>query len=193
MLYFSVPAMSSLQEPAVERRAILLSGRPGVGKTTVIRRLAELLSAHVVTGFFTEEIREAGRRQGFRVSRFSGATDLLAHMKTRSGYRVGRYGVDIGAFERIALPELARPAEVVLIDEIGKMECFSSRFVQSVRDVLKRPVPIVATVAMSGSGFITEVKRRPDVDLWDVTIDNRNELPGKLAKRVLCLIGRTRA
>ncbi len=166
------------------RPLILLSGRPGIGKTTVIRRLAGLLSGRVIAGFFTDEIRVAGQRQGFRVTAFSGAADILAHTKTHSPHRVGRYGVDVDAFERIALPELARPADVLFVDEIGKMECFSSRFVQAVRDVLNGPVPIVATVALSGPGFIADVKCRPDVELLEVTAQNRDELPGQLAERI---------
>ena len=177
--------MTPLEQRTSNRPAILLSGRPGVGKTTVIRRLAESLSARVVAGFFTDEIRVVGQRQGFRVSSFSGATDVLAHTKSRSQFRVGRYCVDVDAFERIALPELAVPADLVLIDEIGKMECFSSRFVQAVRDILTGQTPIVATVALSGTGFIADVKRGPDVEVWDVTIPNRDELPAKLAERLL--------
>jgi nucleoside-triphosphatase len=169
----------------------LLTGRPGVGKTTVIRRLAELLPGRAIAGFYTDEIREAGRRQGFRVTTLSGVTDVLAHARTRSPYRVGRYGVDVEAFERIALPELGRHADVLLIDEIGKMECFSSRFVQAVREVLDGATPVVATVARSGSGFITEAKRKPDIELWEVTAQNRDTLPGQLAEHLERAISRS--
>jgi nucleoside-triphosphatase len=177
--------MSPEQHGASRRPVILLTGRPGVGKTTVIRRLAELLSGRAIAGFYTDEIRVAGQRQGFRVTTFSGATDILAHTKTRSPHRVGRYGVDVAAFERIVLPELARAAEVLLVDEIGKMECFSASFVRAIRAILDGPTPIVATVALSGSGLIAEVKRRPEVELLELTAQNRDELPGQLAERVI--------
>jgi nucleoside-triphosphatase len=165
-------------------RTILLTGRPGIGKTTVIRRLADLLPSLAIAGFYTDEIRVAGQRQGFRVTAFAGATDVLAHIKTHSPHRVGRYGVDVEAFERIVLPELARPADVLVIDEIGKMECFSPWFVQAIRKLLDGPTPAVATVAQSGSGVIADLKRRPDIELWEVTAGNRDELPGQLAERV---------
>jgi len=176
--------MNPADHDAPRRLVILLTGRPGIGKTTVIRRVAELLASRVIAGFYTDEIRVGGQRQGFRVTAFSGASDVLTHTTTHSPHRVGRYGVDMDAFERIALPELARPAEVFLIDEIGKMECFSSRFVQAVRDLLDGPMPVVATVALSGSGFIADVKRRPDAEFWEVNAENRDGLPGQLAERV---------
>ncbi len=166
------------------RRLILLTGRPGSGKTTVIRHLAELLPGRAIAGFYTEEIRVAGQRQGFAVRTFSGTTGTLAHTKTRSPRRVGRYGVDVEAFERIVLPELARPADVLLIDEIGKMECFSAPFAQAIRELLDRPVPIVATMALHGTGLIAEVKRRPDTELHEVTLRTRDGLPAQLAQRI---------
>ena len=84
-----------------------------------------------------------------------------------------------------------RPHEraILLIDEIGKMECFSPRFVQAVRTVLDGPMPIVATAALSGPGFIADVKRRPNVELLEVTAQNRDGLPGQLAERISRWIG----
>jgi nucleoside-triphosphatase len=166
---------------------ILLTGRPGVGKTTVMRRLAELLSNRPLAGFYTEEIREGGERQGFGAATFSGRTCILAHVNHRSRHRVGRYGVDVATFEQLVLPELTRHADVMLIDEIGKMECFSTRFVTAARDLLDGPTPMVATVAVSGGGLIAEAKARPDVEVWKVTRDNRDELPQRLARRLKTL------
>ena len=166
------------------RRLILLTGRPGCGKTTVIRRVAELLPGRALAGFYTEEIRVGGQRQGFAVRTFSNTTGTLAHTRTRGPCRVGRYGVDVEAFERIVLPELARPAAVLLIDEIGKMECFSAAFVRAVRDLLNGAVPMVATVALRGPGLIAEIKSRPDAELLEVTMWARDGLPAQLAARL---------
>ncbi|UCG34360.1 MAG: hypothetical protein JSU68_06915, partial [Phycisphaerales bacterium] len=97
--------------PDRTRCRFLLTGAPGIGKTTVLIRLAERLGNLRIAGFYTEEVREAARRQGFRAVTFAGKTAMLAHVRTKSRHRVGRYGVDVSAFERLALPELQRPAE----------------------------------------------------------------------------------
>lgn len=176
--------------PATDPRTILLTGRPGVGKTTVIRRLASLLADHAIAGFDTQEIRKGGRRLGFQAATFSGAECVLASVDLRGPHRVGRYGVDLPAFEQLVLPELARPCDVMLIDEIGKMECFSARFVDAVRTLLDAATPVVATVAAGGGGFIAEVKARPDVEIWQVTRENREEMPRQLAERVAAMLKR---
>ncbi|HUU98699.1 MAG TPA: nucleoside-triphosphatase [Phycisphaerae bacterium] len=163
---------------------ILLTGRPGIGKTTVITRLADLLSNKATAGFYTGEIREGGQRQGFGATTFSGGSGVLAHVGLQSRRRVGRYGVDVAAFEQLVLPELGRGCDVMLIDEIGKMECFSTRFVNAVRGLLDGPTPIVATVGVSGGGFIAEVKARFDAEVWQVTRESRDGLPQRLAERV---------
>ncbi len=162
--------------------ALLLTGPPGVGKTTVIRRAAEQLPRLKVRGFTTEEIREAGQRVGFRIETFDGVSAVLAHLKIRSPHRVGKYGVDLTALERIAADQLARcSGRVAFIDEIGKMETLSSSFVETVESILNSPVVLVATVGLRGGGFIQAVKRRPDVLLWTVSRTNRDRLPGEVA------------
>lgn len=165
----------------IKTRHILLTGPPGIGKTTAIVQLARQLSGLEVAGFYTQEIRENGQRVGFSVAAFSGPMRTFAHVTFRNVNRVGRYGVDVAAFEKIALPEFARPCDVMLIDEIGKMECFSSHFVAAVRGLLDDRTPMVVTVAVKGSGFIAEVKARPDVELWQITRANRDEMPERLA------------
>lgn len=171
--------------PAHHRPTILLTGRPGVGKTTVIMRLADCLRDRNVAGFYTEEIRERGHRQGFLAVTLSGRTAVLAHVGIRSRLLVGRYGVDITAFEELALPELGRLCDIILIDEIGKMECFSARFVTAVRVLLDGRTQVVATVASKGAGFIAKVKARADVKVWEVTRSNRDELPQRLAESLV--------
>ena len=166
----------------------LLTGAPGIGKTTVLIRLAERLGNLRIAGFYTEEVREGGRRQGFRAVTFAGKTAMLAHVRTKSRHQVGRYGVDVSAFEKLALPELQRPADLVLIDEIGKMECFSASFIKAVERLLDSDAPVVATVALKGGGLIAEVKRRSDTEIIRVARDNRDRLPAQLAE-ILTLTG----
>jgi nucleoside-triphosphatase len=178
-----VRAMSgTLQRAQGGRIKILLTGRPSVGKTTVIRRLADLLSGRVIAGFYTGEIREAGQRRGFLATTFSGGSCVLAHVSLKSRQRVGRYGVDVVAFEQLVLPELARACDVMLVDEIGKMECYSARFMEAVRRLLDGHTSLIATVSVSGTGLIAEVKRRPDVSIERVARETRDELPQRLAR-----------
>lgn len=162
---------------------LLLTGRPGIGKTTLIVRLAQMLQDRRLAGFYTEEIRQGPARAGFRVATLSGQTATLAHRNIKSLQRVGQYFVDVSAFDQLVLPELARPCKLILIDEIGKMECFSSRFVECVRELLGGTTSLIATVALKGTGLIAEVKSRSDVEVVEVTRENRDELPRLLAKQ----------
>src|SRR5512143_2707698 len=163
--------------------ALLLTGPPGVGKTTVLRRAAEALRGIAIRGFVTEEIREAGQRIGFRIETFDGDSDVLAHVTIRSAPKGSKYGVDVAALERVVADQfssLPRDA-VVLVDEIGKMECFSRRFVETVESLLASGRVLVATVALRGGGFIEQVKQRPGVLLWTISRSNRDAMPAKIA------------
>ncbi len=118
---------------------LLLTGRPGVGKTTVVRTLAEALPHRRLAGFYTEEVRERGRRRGFRAVTFDRWTRVIADVAHPGPARVGRYGVDVAAIDALARRSLAAVAgaEFFLIDEVGKMECHSAAFVTH----LRRAVP----------------------------------------------------
>jgi nucleoside-triphosphatase len=174
-----------VDEHPLSTTVLLLTGVPGVGKTTVVQRVAQALAGGAVRGFLTREIREAGRRRGFRIEGFSGTTAVLAHEEIASRHRVGRYGVDLEALDRVVGDELALVAgtELYLVDEIGKMECFSPRFQRAVEGILDRGGPLLATIALRGGGFIAAVKRRPGVELWEVSRANRDALPGRILAR----------
>jgi len=162
-------------------------GQPGCGKTTVLIRIAELLNEKRIAGFTTREIRSGGERTGFSIRTFGGVEGVLSSVRFASGPRVGRYRVDVAGFEKIVLPELVRPAveiDLFLIDEIGKMECFSKGFVEAVGKILDSRTPLAATVALRGGGFIAETKARSDVEIIEVTRANRDALPGEIADRL---------
>jgi nucleoside-triphosphatase len=166
---------------------LLIEARPGAGKTTAIGRLAELLGEAGVplSGFLTREVREGGRRVGFEIQTFAGERGVLAHVDMKGPPRVGRYGVDLKAFERLALPALGPPGGgMILIDELGKMELASEPFRRAVLELFDGRAPIVATVQTARHPFTDELKRRPEVSTIRLTAANRDRLPDEMADRL---------
>lgn len=158
----------------------MLTGVPGAGKTTVLRRVLQHLAHRRAKGFYTEEMRSGGQREGFRLVTLDGQRVAIAHIGFRVGPRVGRYRVDVAAIDHAAGTALAPGADVYLVDEIGKMECLSSGFVGAIGVLLEGNAPMVATVAKRGGGLIAEVKHRTDAEVWEVTAANRAGLPERV-------------
>ena len=129
-----------------------------------------------MAGFYTEEIREGRERVGFSLVGLDGRRRVLSHVNVRGPHRVGRYGVDIAGFESF-IRDLAMTTPVprlIVIDEIGKMECISDLFGKLVRECLDSPVPFLATIAMRGTPAIEKIKVRPDVKLITMSHENRD-------------------
>ena len=130
--------------------------------------------------------REGRRRVGFDLETFGGERTTLAHVSFAGPPRVGKYGVDLEAFERVALPTLERPPRrsVVVIDELGKMELASPAFRDAVSRVVDVRVDVFATVHVFRHAFTDALKRRPDVELVRLTHAGRDQLPEQLAARL---------
>ncbi|KAM9613501.1 cancer-related nucleoside-triphosphatase [Trichechus inunguis] len=175
-------------------RHVFLTGPPGVGKSTLIRKASEALksSGVPVDGFYTEEVRQGGRRIGFDVVTLSGTRGPLSRTGSepppgKREYRVGQYMVDLTSFEQLALPVLRNadlssgPGQrVCVIDEIGKMELFSQTFIQAVRHTLSTPGTVVLGTIPVPKGkplaLVEEIRNRSDVKVFSVTKENRNSL-----------------
>lgn len=159
---------------------LLLVGKPGVGKTTVVEQVAARLAAQGwrLGGFYTREIRTAsGERTGFQIITLDGVEGELARIGLASPVRVGRYGVNLAELERLTLPRLRpREADLLIIDEIGKMECGSGRFRRAVEDALDSPTHVLATLGSGQLGFFAAIRERPDVELLTVTEKTRQRL-----------------
>lgn len=162
---------------------LLITGRPGCGKTTLIEKLAGRFAAEA-GGFLTREIRdEKGLRLGFRIVTLEGRSATLSHVGVSSRVRVGRYGVDLQALDRVAvaaLEEALRTKRLVVIDEIGKMEMASEAFRRAVLAALDSPRTVLASIHAHRHPFSDAIKARRDVRLVELTPANRNELPAAL-------------
>ncbi|MFD4652885.1 nucleoside-triphosphatase [Streptomyces sp. NPDC056721] len=170
---------------------ILLEGRPGVGKTTAIRRLASLLHGRDIVGFTTEEIRQGGSRVGFALETTAGHRVVLAHVDFPGPPKVGRYGVDLGVMDRVAVPALMAasadppvPGRLVLIDELGRMELAAASFRAAVRSVFEAGIDVVATVHAHSDPFTDALKQRAGIEVIVVTQANRHALPENLAAQL---------
>lgn len=160
---------------------ILLTGLPGCGKTTTVMQIINNLDPKKVAGFYTQEIRRNNERKGFCWTSLDGGTradGTLAHIDIKGPLRVGRYGVDVAGFEKSVVPILdieRADAELFIIDEIGKMECLSEKFVGAVRRLFASDKSVLATVAQKGGGLIREVKDYPGTKLFNLTRQTRNK------------------
>jgi len=168
---------------------ILITGLPGSGKTTLFRRLVDELQHLNPVGFYTAEIRKSGTRQGFNLKGLDGRTGVLAHVEFRTGFRVGKYGVDVNGFEAFlnGIPLLDPETGPVMIDEIGKMECLSNRFTEIMKDVLSSEKQLIATIAQKGGGLIADLKKRSDVQLFTLARENQGILVEQICSAVLQL------
>jgi nucleoside-triphosphatase len=156
----------------------LLTGSPGTGKTTVIRQ-AIAGSEIKAGGFYTEEIRSGGIRQGFRIVTLDGQDAILAHVDNHSRYRVSKYGVDITNLDNIgvaAIEQAIAESDLIVIDEIGKMELFSPRFSEAVLKAINSGKKVLGTIMLNPHPFADEVKRHPNVKVVELTRANHDQV-----------------
>ena len=164
----------------------LLTGHPGVGKTTMIRKLIDKLKFEA-GGFYTEEIREENKRQGFAIVTLSGIKGVLAHRSFKSRYKVGDYGVGVYTLNRIGVKEIQgclMEKKIIVIDEIGKMELLSPQFQDAVEKALNADNPVLGTITLACHPFAQKLKNRTDIKIYEVTKENRDEIYTSLAKEL---------
>jgi nucleoside-triphosphatase len=168
-------------------RTILLTGRPGVGKTTIVRDIAEQLG-DAAGGFYTSEVRERGHRRGFKIVTLDANEGVLSHVDIKGPPRVGKYGVNLRDLEEIGVAALLRAMDegsCVVVDEIGKMELYSQPFRNAVLAAVEGDSLVVGTLMKSRNRWTDELKALPQVTTLEVTEANRDHM----ARRVLCMLG----
>jgi nucleoside-triphosphatase len=160
------------------KQVYLLTGRPGTGKTSLIKQAIAGVKAKA-GGFYTEEIRSGGIRKGFKLVTLDGEEAILAHIKIQSRYQVGKYGVDIDALDRVgvaALQRSIRHCRLVVVDEIGRMELFSDSFRKTVLEIIDSGKRLLGTIMFNSNRWADAIKRSPEVQVIPVTGANRQQV-----------------
>ena len=157
---------------------ILITGKPGIGKTTFIR---EIISATQVewSGFYTRHILENNKRIGFRIITMEGKTGILAHVKYPGKSKVGKYKVNINDLESVAVRSVENAImekKPLVIDEIGKMEIVSDKFRRIVQIALNSNLSLIGSIAMAKEAYFNNIRKRGDVMVVELTDDNRRIL-----------------
>lgn len=160
---------------------ILVRGNPGSGKTTLVIKVVENVTrlGYKAAGFVTEEIREGKSRRGFKIRDLGGREAVLAHVELKGGPRVGKYTLDVKAFEDIALEALQggrEDADFLVIDEVGRMEIHSSSFRNLFVELLDMPIVLLATFPAKDDPFNLSVLQRADVSVFRIDVHNRDKV-----------------
>ena len=173
-------------------RVLILTGAPGVGKTTVLTKTVDALKTKGISvgGMISREVRKNGERVGFEILDLpSGKHGWLAQVNGQSGPQVGRYHVNLGDLDNIgtaAITQALEKCSVIAIDEIGPMELYSDKFKQAVAQALESKKLVLAVVhGKAKDPLVTQVKRRVDAEIFNVTFSNREKLPEQLITKAL--------
>jgi len=180
------------------KRILLLTGNPGVGKTTVLTKTVDALKAegYTVGGMISREIREGGTRVGFEIIDLnSGRRGWLAHVHQKGGPQVGKYHVNIQDLNGVgahAILAAVENCDVIAIDEIGPMELFSEKFKEATRKALESCKLVVAVVHWKAQdNLIIAAKKREDTELITVTYENREKLHEATVEKALRILKQT--
>jgi nucleoside-triphosphatase len=157
----------------------LLTGKPGLGKTTIIKKVIERVGIERCGGFYTEEIRVQNTRVGFRLVTVEGQTGIFAHTTSESPLRIGRYGVNLDCLESVGIAAIQKARatkKIVILDELGPMEGLSDLFKQTVLNVFNSASPFFGTIALKPHPWLDMLKQYEGVVLYTLTPDNRERM-----------------
>ena len=176
----------------LKKRLLLITGSPGVGKTTLLLKVAEALKAkgYSVGGMISRDVRTSGSRVGFEVTDLnSGNKGWLASVHQEGGPQVGKYRVNVDDLNGIgvkAIVEAVEKLDVVVVDEIGPMELFSVKFREAVKKAVESKKLVVSTIHWKMSGeLIDSMKKREDAEIHVLTNENRDRVPEEIVREAL--------
>jgi nucleoside-triphosphatase len=154
---------------------ILITGKPGCGKSTLVQKLRDEFRDRIISGIITPEIRKGSQRYGFKIMDLSSKKEeIMASVDIQSKKRVSKYYVDVQAVNRILNKFLEgyEKADIFIVDEIGKMELYSEKFKEIIIKILDSNKPVIATIALSRDPFLDKIKRREDSRVFHLEKDN---------------------
>ena len=160
------------------KKVLLLTGKPGTGKTAIIKE-AIAKTKLKAGGFYTEEIRVDGIRQGFRIISLDGREAILAHINISSPYHISKYKIDIESLNKVGVPAIHRASkecDLVVIDEIGKMELLSPQFRGAMLQAINNGKKVLGTIMLDSQPLVDEIKCHPEVKVLLVINSNRNQV-----------------
>ncbi|MDA8079121.1 MAG: AAA family ATPase [Nitrospiraceae bacterium] len=169
---------------------ILITGQSGTGKTLLIKKLADIFKEFNPQGFLTLELKEEAIVTGFGVISLSGESKIISHPGLKSKHAVGKFRIDLKGFETFLSNAFTKDRKTGLyfIDEIGKVECQSKKFCRLVIELFSSDQPVIASMADKGSAFIQEIKKRDDIQLVELTVENRDQLIKELTMEIRDLL-----
>ena len=164
------------------KQAYLLTGPPGVGKTTLIKEAITAIEQRA-GGFYTREMRSQGVRQGFEIVTLDGASAILASVDFHGPCRVSKYGVMADNLDNVGVAALRRATKecaIVVVDEIGKMELFSPAFREAVLEALDSGKKLLGTIMLAPHPWADRIKQDPRVEVVMVSRANNQQVAQEL-------------
>lgn len=157
---------------------VFITGIPGVGKTTLLKKLAQDLSMLVIKGFHKEKIVEEDSIRGYRVVSFDYQEQILGHVFIEGPNKIAGFGVNVEGFEKFILPQLENlnNVDLFIFDEIGKMECLSLSFCKRLQKILDCKIPVIATYSHHSTFKFKDLKKRKDTTFLQMTSKNRDDI-----------------
>jgi len=173
------------------KRLIFVTGPPSIGKTSVLLRSVNGLKnrGYEIGGMISRDVREGGVRVGFEIMDFStGQRGWLAHINQPTGPKISKYRVNLTDLEAIGVSSILdaiRNADIVIVDEIGPMELFSSAFRDVVVQAVESDKPVLGTIHFGlRNSLVNSLKNREDTEIFEVTYENREALHNLIIDKV---------